>query len=551
VSSKHHLIRPVDIATFTQSILASSILNEISATAAPTLQSIYSYIRALIPERYPRDLLSAAEKIFSPSIKEVLQGFLDILILLCSNNFISDQQTYQAASLAFAGGVESRLLSIFSITTPTVTEFANHLFRGALEAEDLDMVRLMIHGPSHSNPSSTLPKRGKTALEFAVARGNIELAKILLEAGASPNDYMQSEYEGRSESREATIRQDLKGNEDSTEDAKKNLARTVRRKGHTYVNPDRFDGSERSSKDYISIARSAAPLDTVEPEDLQGVLIGSSEAKSAGTALQIATKAGSLDIIQLLLDHGADINASPAAQEGMTALQAASRAGSLDVVRRLLEAGADVNASPALHSGMTALQAASRAGSLDIVQLLLDHGADINASPAAQEGMTALQAASRAGSLDVVRCLLEVGADLRSAAESHLGITALQIAVESGNIGIVETLLDAAAQVYNPLEPEYGGVLLRAAASHGYVSIILLLLDDVMSREADIVLPCLETAIEAAAERGRLDMVHLLYSLYKGKYGGGAKFKMAGTLAMRNGHYAVAKLLSTDNMDEC
>jgi ankyrin repeat protein len=481
VSSKHHLIRPVDIATFTQSILASSILNEISATAAPTLQSIYSYIRALIPERYPRDLLSAAEKIFSPSIKEVLQGFLDILILLCSNNFISDQQTYQAASLAFAGGVESRLLSIFSITTPTVTEFANHLFRGALEAEDLDMVRLMIHGPSHSNPSSTLPKRGKTALEFAVARGNIELAKILLEAGASPNDYMQSEYEGRSESREATIRQDLKGNEDSTEDAKKNLARTVRRKGHTYVNPDRFDGSERSSKDYISIARSAAPLDTVEPEDLQGVLIGSSEAKSAGTALQIATKAGSLDIIQLLLDHGADINASPAAQEGMTALQAASRAGSLDVVR----------------------------------------------------------------------CLLEVGADLRSAAESHLGITALQIAVESGNIGIVETLLDAAAQVYNPLEPEYGGVLLRAAASHGYVSIILLLLDDVMSREADIVLPCLETAIEAAAERGRLDMVHLLYSLYKGKYGGGAKFKMAGTLAMRNGHYAVAKLLSTDNMDEC
>jgi len=78
-----------------------------------------------------------------------------------------------------------------------------------------------------------------------------------------------------------------------------------------------------------------------------------------------------------------------------------------------------------------------------------------------------------------------------------------------------------------------------------------------MSCEADIVLLCLETAIEAVAESGRLDMVYLLRTLYRDGVGRGgmggtsSRLKTAGTLAMRNGHYAVAEFLTIINIDKC
>ena len=515
VSSERNLLNLVDMRYIAQSLLATCLPNETSSITAPTLQSIHSYIRVLVPERYARELLSAVEKIFSSSTNEVLQGCINLLILLCSNNFISDQQTYQMASLAYAGGAGDLLMSIFSIPTPTVAEFANHLFRGAVEAEDLEIVRLMIHGTAHWNLRSALSKRRPTPLEFAVARGNIGLVKILLEAGASPNDRMQLECEQLSISREATIQRDLNGNEHRTEDVKNRFNRKTARKDHTNANLDLVHSPENSGKDHVSTSKAATPFDAAVPEDLERSSTGCSEAKLAPTPLHIVSRERSLDNFQV---H---------------------------------EAGADINASSALHSGMTALQAASSAGRLDVIEVLLNAGADVNASPASHSGMTALQAASIAGSQAVVSLLLGAGADFRSSAEVPPRKTALQIAVEYGNIEIVETLLDVVARDYSLFSPKDGEILLRIAASNGHLGIVCLLLDNVISCEANVVLPYLETVIEAAAEHGRLDTIHLLCSLYRGVAGPGARFKTAGALAIQNGHYTVAKLLSTYNTDEC
>ena len=56
---------------------------------------------------------------------------------------------------------------------------------------------------------------------------------------------------------------------------------------------------------------------------------------------------GSIDIVHLLLEHGADVNAPPHYRYGATALQFAAIGGYTGIALLLLEKGADVNALPA------------------------------------------------------------------------------------------------------------------------------------------------------------------------------------------------------------
>ena len=89
------------------------------------------------------------------------------------------------------------------------------------------------------------------------------------------------------------------------------------------------------------------------------------------TPLQVAAKAGDGTMLQLILSHGADVNASPADDHGASALQAAAIYGHLKIVLTLLKAGANINAPPAKIHGRTALEGAAENGCLDIVHLLL------------------------------------------------------------------------------------------------------------------------------------------------------------------------------------
>ncbi len=64
-----------------------------------------------------------------------------------------------------------------------------------------------------------------------------------------------------------------------------------------------------------------------------------------------------------------------------------------DLVQLLLDAGADVNVPPTRLCGRTALQAACEEGNFQLAQLLLNAGADVNAPPAEAYGIIALQEA--------------------------------------------------------------------------------------------------------------------------------------------------------------
>lgn len=93
------------------------------------------------------------------------------------------------------------------------------------------------------------------------------------------------------------------------------------------------------------------------------------------TPLQLAVDLGNMEIFNVLLDHGADINAPPAFDGGATALQIAAIHGYVGIAQRLLDLGADVNQGPAPKNGRTALMGAAEHGRIDMLHLLFDRGA--------------------------------------------------------------------------------------------------------------------------------------------------------------------------------
>ncbi|KAJ7233750.1 ankyrin repeat-containing domain protein [Mycena rebaudengoi] len=156
------------------------------------------------------------------------------------------------------------------------------------------------------------------------------------------------------------------------------------------------------------------------------------------TALQAALWKGSMKVVQLLLEHGADLQGRYYGTLLQTALVKGEEGYS--VVQLLLEKGADVNALRGYYE--TALQAASRSGNMEVVQLLLKHGANVNLR--GRDFGTALQAASWKGSMEVVQLLLEHGAEVNMQG-GYYG-TALQAASRKRNMGVVQLLLKHGAE---------------------------------------------------------------------------------------------------------
>ena len=182
-------------------------------------------------------------------------------------------------------------------------------------------------------------------------------------------------------------------------------------------------------------------LDRVENNDLRAVELfitaGMNPEVLDGSPLQKATEHGHIEIVKLLLDHSADVNAK--ATVNWTALMAASRGGHAEIVRLLLDHGADVNVK---GSRGTALKTASSEGHTEIVRLLLESPVEVNIKN--DVGNTALMDASRGGHLGIVRLLLNHDQDVD--VKKNAGNTALMYASRGGHVRVVELLKAAGAK---------------------------------------------------------------------------------------------------------
>ena len=117
------------------------------------------------------------------------------------------------------------------------------------------------------------------------------------------------------------------------------------------------------------------------------------------TPLVLAVNQGHVDVVEVLVDGGADIElASDYPADVDCPLSAAASHGHLDLVKLLLEKGASIEGRG--KDGRTALMTAAAKGRLGAVVLLLDKGANVDAGKI--DGTTPLFWASHGGHADVV-----------------------------------------------------------------------------------------------------------------------------------------------------
>jgi ankyrin repeat protein len=181
------------------------------------------------------------------------------------------------------------------------------------------------------------------------------------------------------------------------------------------------------------------------------------------TALMTATWYGYTNIVELLLEHGADANIT---NDRASPLTIAFRRQHLDIIRLLLNKGADVNFIPK-NSSETPLCLASRHANLDFVKELLDRGAPVDSVKGGP-----LRAASNKGHLAVVKMLLDKGASIDL---SDFGGTALSEASLSGQLEVVKELIRRGAAVNIVVRDNK--TALHKALEKGHLKIISLLLE--------------------------------------------------------------------------
>ncbi|KAJ5932263.1 hypothetical protein N7516_006752 [Penicillium verrucosum] len=131
------------------------------------------------------------------------------------------------------------------------------------------------------------------------------------------------------------------------------------------------------------------------------------QVPKSSAVLALATKANFIDIVQLLVDAGVDINYQD--EQGETALHVAARFCHDQCAQILLDGSEDQKADTELAENTyswTPLFIACVDGCLSVAKMLISAGADVDRFDSS--GWTAKEHAALRGHLDIARCLAEV-----------------------------------------------------------------------------------------------------------------------------------------------
>ncbi|MDR0321171.1 MAG: ankyrin repeat domain-containing protein [Treponema sp.] len=185
-------------------------------------------------------------------------------------------------------------------------------------------------------------------------------------------------------------------------------------------------------------------VQTVKSLLKEGVYIHSQD-KEGRCALVAAAYKNNLEIVDLLIAAGADVNMKDNTIQSAYLISTMEGCGYIELLRKVLKAGADVHSTDSDNG--TGLIRASDRGHVEIIKELLK--TDIRVNHINRIGWTALLEAIILGGGDerhteVVRLLIDAGADVNLADKD--GVTPLAHAKNRNYTGIIKILESSGAK---------------------------------------------------------------------------------------------------------
>jgi len=369
----------------------------------------------------------------------------------------------------------------------------DHPIHHAAAVGDLARVTLLLQ--DRASLANRRDTTGRTPLHRAAARGNSEIAKALLKAGADSNP------------------------------------------------------RNKAGATPIHWAAGGGFVDVVQVL-LEARADANARTRGGGTPLMRAVENGHVEVARVLLARGAFVNARD--REGLTAMHFAAKRSQKDLVDALLAYRADVNARS--KRGETPLRNAARGRERQRAEYLLAHGARLDIFVAAawgktarvesmlradrslvhardEKGRTPLHWAAANAQRETARVLLANGADPN--AKNDRGTTPIREVNPYESDNIEDLLLEHGAQIdlfeavhrgdkqrvetllkNDPallaMRAEYGGTPLHAAAGGGQAEITRLLL--AKGLDPDVRNDFGDFPLAVAAARGHTEVVEALLS---------------------------------------
>ncbi|XHG03913.1 hypothetical protein AWENTII_007199 [Aspergillus wentii] len=299
---------------------------------------------------------------------------------------------------------------------------------------------------------NALDSNHSTPLSWAIQRGSISVAEVLLKNGADPNkmntDGLSPLHFAAKDGDQTTVQLLLDSGAVANEEGRwgpspLELAALYGKEEMAFKLlgarvSDINDRNERDSRTLLSYAVEGGCVRLAKHLLDNGIDLELRDTQGR-TALSYVAGRGSRELTDLLLQRGAQVDSKDEDNRGPLSWAAVD--GNLYVILCLVNAGAEIDGKSIVDQRTPLYYAASN-GSVGAVGQLLEHGA--NGHYKSIDGSTPLCSAAQRGHLDVVQLLLDNGAQADE--RTNQGRSLLSLAAEGGHLSVVRLLLDKRAQ---------------------------------------------------------------------------------------------------------
>ncbi|KAK9890747.1 hypothetical protein WA026_012095 [Henosepilachna vigintioctopunctata] len=195
-----------------------------------------------------------------------------------------------------------------------------------------------------------------------------------------------------------------------------------------------------------------------------------SKSRNGRTALHLAAMNGHVHLVKYLIkDHNAVIDILTLKKQ--TPLHLAAGAGQMEVCKLLLELGADIDATD--EQGQKPIHAACRNNYSEVAKLFLQQHPSL-VMAMTKDGNTCAHIAAAQGSVTVIEELMKFDRQgVINARNKMTDATPLQIAAEGGHAEVVKALVRAGASVNDENKSGFTAAHLAAQNGHGQVLEVL------------------------------------------------------------------------------